>query len=184
MKTPQNMEVSRRGEYPQAQKAGFTLVEVALALMVVGIGLMAVFGLFTSGLDTDKASMDDTMSAFFAEDVMSALMAQAVTMRWDRLQYIGAIPAATDQWMNVSELTVRNTATWRTNKYVYNSIARGLPGQQFIEYAVRYRLDVRPIPGQLADYLAYVRLEVLPGEFGATDQVKRFYMELPNMKPR
>lgn len=168
-------------EMGRRREGGFTLVEVALALMVISIGLMAVFGLFTSGLDTDKASLNDTMAAFFAEDVMSAIMAHSVTMRWDRLQYIGAMPAATDQWMNVSELIVEPTATWHTNKYIYRHVP---PGEQFTEYAVRYKLDVRPIPGPLASHLAYVRLDVLPGEYGPTNDVKRFYLEIPNMKPR
>lgn len=158
---------------------GFTLVEVALAMMVIGIGLMAIFGLFFSALDTDKASQDDTMAAFFAEDVMSAIMAQSVTMEWARLQYdIAAIPAATDIWANVGQLTVIPTATWRTNRYINRWTE-----QQFTEYAMRYKLDIRPVPGALRNHLAYARLEVLPGEFGPTDLVRKFYVELSNVNP-
>lgn len=160
---------------------GFTLVEVALALMVIAIGLMAVFGTFTTGLDADKLAFDDTMAAIFAEDVFSALLSIVVTTRWDRIDKIEIPPAATDQWRFVSSLIVRPTDQWRTNSYFFDGAKRGFPESTIAEYSMRYKLIIDDIQGMP---LAYARLEVLPGAYGPTDRVKRFYLEFANMKPR
>ena len=56
-------------------KAGFSLVEVCLAIAVVGIGLLGVFSLFPAGLQMNKRNTDATVSAMFAEDVFHRLHA-------------------------------------------------------------------------------------------------------------
>ena len=55
--------------------AGFTLIEVALAVAVVVIGLLALFALITAGLDASKRAVADTQAAFFADNVFSGLAA-------------------------------------------------------------------------------------------------------------
>ena len=54
-------------------RAGYSLVEVTLALLVVAIGLTATFALFPEGLRASRASVDDSEIAMFAEYVFTTL---------------------------------------------------------------------------------------------------------------
>ena len=54
-------------------RAGYSLVEVTLALLVVAIGLVATFALFPEGLRATRAAVDDTEIAMFAEYVFTTL---------------------------------------------------------------------------------------------------------------
>ena len=54
-------------------RAGYSLVEVTLALLVVAIGLTATFALFPEGLKATRAAVDDTEIAMFAEYVFTTL---------------------------------------------------------------------------------------------------------------
>lgn len=55
------------------KRAGYSLVEVTLALLVVAIGLVATFALFPEGLRATRAAVDDTEIAMFAEYVFTTL---------------------------------------------------------------------------------------------------------------
>ena len=57
----------------QKSSAGYSLVEVTLALLVVAIGLTATFALFPEGLKATRAAVDDTEIAMFAEYVFTSL---------------------------------------------------------------------------------------------------------------
>ena len=59
------------------RKDGFSLVEVCLAILVIGFGLMVVFSLFPSGLRSGEAGTADTRNGLFAESVMAGLRANA-----------------------------------------------------------------------------------------------------------
>ena len=56
-------------------KAGYSLVEVTLALLVVAIGLTATFALFPEGMKATRAAVDDTEVGLFADYVFSTLAA-------------------------------------------------------------------------------------------------------------
>lgn len=56
----------------QAQ-SGFTMVEVALAILVVAVGLLGVFALFPVGLHAGRDAVDDTEVMMVAEAVLSNL---------------------------------------------------------------------------------------------------------------
>jgi len=160
----------------RSARGGFTLVEVALALMVIGIGMMAVFGLFSASLTFDKESKDDTYAAFFAEDILNSLRAAIPEMVWDEVDDKGKISiwsSARDNWLTPAALKVEVTDTWRTNKYINVQTA-----DRFPEYAIRYKLLIRKW-----DDIGRAVLEILPGEYGPTNVVKRFYIEFPNANP-
>lgn len=57
----------------RAPRAGYSLVEVTLALLVVAIGLTATFALFPEGLKSTRAAVNDTEMGLFAEYVFSTL---------------------------------------------------------------------------------------------------------------
>lgn len=55
------------------KRAGYSLVEVTLALLVVAIGLTATFALFPEGLKATRSAVSDTEMGLFAEYVFSTL---------------------------------------------------------------------------------------------------------------
>ena len=77
---------------------GFTLIEVCLALMIVGAGVLVLFGLFPAGLKEAEYSVGDTRVALFADFVMSGLHANARNITdWD-------------DWSDIGEFRSRATA--------------------------------------------------------------------------
>jgi len=54
-------------------RAGYSLVEVTLALLVVAIGLTATFALFPVGLRATRQAVDDTEISLFSEYVFTTL---------------------------------------------------------------------------------------------------------------
>jgi len=56
--------------------AGFSLVETALAVGVVGIGLIGLVGLYPAGLEMSRRAVQETYGGLFAEAVLNGLRAQ------------------------------------------------------------------------------------------------------------
>ena len=71
-------------------KAGFTLVEIALAILVVAIGVLAIFALLSSGLDNSVRAIDDTHAAMFADNVFNGLRAVSVSLAEKQNQLVGS----------------------------------------------------------------------------------------------
>ena len=61
-------------EKPQS---GFTLIEVALAVLVMGLGLLSVFSLFPSGVRFSEDSVSDTRAGLFADTVFNQMRIRA-----------------------------------------------------------------------------------------------------------
>lgn len=59
------------------RRAGYSLVEVTLALLVVAIGMTATFALFPEGLKATRAAVNDTEVGLFADYVFSTLAVTA-----------------------------------------------------------------------------------------------------------
>lgn len=57
---------------------GFTLVEVIVAIAIVGISLVLIMQLFSRGLRASRASCDYTRAVVHAKDKMEELMATPV----------------------------------------------------------------------------------------------------------
>ena len=64
-----NQTIQRR----QTGKQGFSLVEVALALLVVAIGFTAIFGLFPAGMQASRTAIEETEMSEFADFVFASL---------------------------------------------------------------------------------------------------------------
>lgn len=64
--------------------AGFSLIEVNLALFVVALGMLTMFTLFPAGLKQVEAAQSSTQEAMFAEHVFSTLRAKAMA-DWNSL---------------------------------------------------------------------------------------------------
>ena len=60
-----------------APKAGFTLMEVNIALLIMAVGLMGLLALFPVGLRQGDSATSDTTEAAFADLVLNAMRANA-----------------------------------------------------------------------------------------------------------
>src|ERR1043165_1889070 len=60
-------------------RVGFSLVEVVVALGVIGFALLAILGLFPIGLKSGRASIQETRANHLAEQVFSTLRSQPFT---------------------------------------------------------------------------------------------------------
>lgn len=155
---------------------GFTLIEIALALLVASIGLMGILGLFPAGLQMSKSAVDETQAALFAETVLNGVRAQAATSRWDRIRNGIDLPAPTpDVWNNPDQLRVRPTGNSFATLHYETPGSMSGGGSAYRDFSIRYRLQIVDIDG----LRKAVYLDVMPGEFG-NSVTNEFYMELYN----
>jgi prepilin-type N-terminal cleavage/methylation domain-containing protein len=63
--------------------AGFSLLEVIVAIGIVTVGVTAVLALFAAGVDTHKRSIDQTNAALAAQGLASELEARFTVARID-----------------------------------------------------------------------------------------------------
>ena len=67
-----------------ARRAGFTLMEVNLALLIMAVGLLGIFSLFPVGLRQSNATTADTAQATFATMLFNAMRANAqIVTNWN-----------------------------------------------------------------------------------------------------
>ena len=59
---------------------GFTLIEVALAVLAIGLGLMSIFALFPAGLQNAEDDAIDTRAALFADTVFEGIRGNAAML--------------------------------------------------------------------------------------------------------
>ncbi len=135
---------------------GFSLVEVSLALLVVGVGLLTVFSLFPAGLKQGEAGHEDTQTALFSDYVISTLRANVATLdanAWDNLISNPSGFINGSLWNELDPLEVGSIESVE-----FPTVVNDL--------YVRYVLDLDVInPGEI---LA-VSLYVAAGEFGTSD---------------
>ena len=63
-------------------EAGFSLIEIMLALAVIAIGLIAVVGLIPQGVQASRDAADNTLAATIAHDTFNYLRQQALQSPW------------------------------------------------------------------------------------------------------
>jgi type II secretory pathway pseudopilin PulG len=156
------------------RSAGFTLVEIALAILVVSIGLLSVFSLFPAGLVSNKAAIDDTYSAMFAEEVFYGYRAQVSVNPWASIESLTVPSRSPEKWAFTDQQIVRANRGWQTVQYRPLAL-----GGEAIDYALRYNFIVQRHP-ENPDNRAFALLEVLAGEVGPTNNPVRFYTEFFN----
>ena len=60
-------------------RSGFSLVEVVLALGVIAFSLVAILGVFPTGLASNRASINETRAAQLAQTIIATIDAQCAT---------------------------------------------------------------------------------------------------------
>lgn len=93
------------------QKAGFTLMEVAIAVAVVVVGVMSLFALISGGLNSSAKAIADTHAAMFANDVFSGLRAKSLDISEEGVA--GAWEQFWDDFQNsVTNISVAAPDAW------------------------------------------------------------------------
>ncbi len=66
--------------HPARRRGGFTLIEITIVLLIVGVALVGLMGLFPVGLRQATFATSDTAQAIFADQVFNMLHANASTI--------------------------------------------------------------------------------------------------------
>jgi hypothetical protein len=129
-------------------KRGFSLIEVCLAVLVIGLGLIPIFGLFPGGLRSMEEATADTRCALFTEVVMNGMRANAASMT-------NIADWTTGSFSNIAQGVVANSPLTTATPGVFKV--------QFPEIGsdwLRYRISVNEVT-----FSALV--EVCDGEYGS-----------------
>jgi len=148
------------------KSSGFSLIEVSLAILLVGIGLLSLFSLFPLALKESDLAIEDTQEALFADHVLSGI--------WGNAMAIDSWSA----WSNVTSFTEgiypvsSNMVVAAHNQYV----AFPEPEHDAVARPLRYRLTITPMVTDSPRKT--VRLEVKSGRYGVFTNAQVFFSEL------
>lgn len=157
-------------------RAGFSLVEVALAMLVVSVGLMGVFALFPHGTESNRKSIQETQIGLFAEYILNGFRYQAEREAWSDVRNVNAF--------DISPLG--SIYAWeRPDGVVAGDTVKSISYRVKLdpnieEMAFRYELRVGPVAGR--QDVKYLLLSVWPGLYGQSDATNsfEFYTEVYN----
>lgn len=160
---------------------GYSLVEVSLALLVIGVGMLAVFALFPEGLGAARRAVDDVETIMFAEHVFAALAYEAAdtNQTWDSFTSgMQLVRSHALEWNSQPIITVNSGFTTPRDFFwipFYYNPDWGVSTYKVASFT--YKLDVGNLPQPPGKY---IRLEVWPGEYqasGPSSRGKVFYRE-------
>lgn len=158
----------------QHGRQGFSLVEVALALMVVGVGMVAVFSVLPAGLTANKHAIDDSQTALFSEEVFNGFRSVAAVTNWASLGSAKLPNPVPHMWDGSVVLEIRPSAPG-TN--VYKSVWGG----KVVDYALQYTLTMTDVVGQ--PDIKGLTLLVWNGAYGRSVKPRVFYTEIRRSRP-
>lgn len=147
------------------RKDGFNLIEIALAIFVLSLGLLAIFGLFPHGLGMADIARQETQSGMFAESVFGALHAgHAAADTW----LPGAVAFELDEVKAAGggNHVIRNTSEPQEVRFPAHTDPRH-------QTYLRYSLELGALDNH--DQVGTALLRVRPGRRG--DQVHIYYTE-------
>jgi prepilin-type N-terminal cleavage/methylation domain-containing protein len=169
---------------PAGRTSGFTLVEIALALVVISVGVMAILALFPEGLTLSRETVEETRCAMFAEDVFNSYRSIArmpmFATNWD-----GFLDESNpDLVMSVPATSAWAAAQWPTNSLrpgdAVTPVILRAAGSAIEEMPLQYRLRIANNATHDGPDIAVLRLEVWPGLFTTNQPPYRFYTEIYN----
>jgi len=182
-----------------ASRGGFSLVELALALLVVSVGLISIIGLFPASLDMSKRAINETYATFLADSAIASYREAAKYVRWDQLENYSPIAPNTISkagavntdvfWKDSSDLRLIADNTIRTLVYTAGSTReKWNPGSGWVlpaswsmeDHALRYRLNIDDLDVANDPRVKTLTLEVWLGQFGntANEKPEVFYAEI------
>lgn len=156
----------------QRRRKGFSLTEVALAMLIVAIGLLTIFGLMSQSLDLGKDSTDDTQTGLFAEGVFNGIRSflDNSNVTWSMIGTFPIPVVAPDMWDDTDQNVIKVVPNAGTRQLILRPAA--LP--KFEEFVLRYNLQYEQDGRRLA-----ATLNVWPGLAGTgTTSQATFYTEI------
>ena len=165
--------------------AGYSLVEISLALLVAAIGIMAAFGLFPDGLSSSRKAIEATEVRSFAEFVFASLAFDAsnITNEWnndfppgDKLMWSHALakPGSVADQLQVIVSSAPQPYFWKPN-YWHSS---GSYKATYFTYTLTIGEGLSGPPSK------YARLEVWPGEYAIPPANEGFVFYREYLPPR
>jgi uncharacterized protein (TIGR02598 family) len=142
-------------------RSGFSLVEVALALLVAAVGLMSVMGMFPMGMEASRKAIDEGQAALFAQEIFNGFRAKIVMTNtaWSSVDSLKIGVPSPSMWSNGDTIEFQaNHSGTNIYEYKYETDMK--------DYAVRYVMTVRDslsVPG-----VKYMRLTLANGEYGGS----------------
>lgn len=160
------------------------MVEIALAILVFSLGVLAVFALFTRGIDQKAKAVTDTRRALFANNVFNGLRAKsteisatALSNEWE-VFWAGIIDGTT----NISVACGTTNGVWVNDMRIYgdnkiytniftNFALHARVNTNIVSHTLRYKLEIKlqDSSSQRTNAWARAVLRVWEGEFGATN---------------
>ena len=175
---------SRMQECDGCRSNGFTLVEVSLALCIVAVGLLVLFGLFPMGLQLSEYAVLDTQEAMFADSVLGVIEANAMAVdSWETWTNYVLLTRELVERMDMDGLDTSWT-DGGTNGWTIEDTAVGTGGMEFpkptsgadpytVPRYMRYRLKISgTAPGSP---LKSVELWARCSKYGDFDTRSAFY---------
>lgn len=164
-------------------RSGYSLVEISLALLVIGVGLLAALALFPEGLGAARRAVEDVSMATFAENVFAGLALEAgdadVNWNTDFQQGLRLMQSHSLQIANQPLVVVLPSANVISNSYWIPNYYADFVNMSYHRMAeFTYSLVIGPAPSGLPG--KYARLEVWPGQYPAGKPPSRgrvFYRE-------
>ena len=166
------------------KRFGFSMVEVALAVLVLGVGVLTVVGLMSGSLQMNKNGEDDLQMTMFANDVMegfraaASLQTNAATALAAGLSGITLPPVAKTVWAPYTQGLTIKQGNAQTFTYALTPTN--------IDATFRYNLSIQPasatasvgpMPQNVQPRTAAVLLDVISGAYGNT-VTQTFYTEI------
>jgi prepilin-type N-terminal cleavage/methylation domain-containing protein len=177
-----------------ARRAGFTMIEVTLALLVVAVGVLGAFSLIPAGLQTNRNAIEDTQMAMFAEMFFDSIrmQAEAPNIPWTSVATTAIfapgwrsgvtphMPTSRYFWGTAATTSMLVGGSVNSPRTYYQRT--GADATEPSELALRYATQqvVTATPNKSRG----VRLLVWP-EFGTTSlsNAREFYTEILNTQP-
>ena len=158
------------------KQAGFSLIEVALALLVASIGLLSLVGLLPFSLDMSKKAIDDSQLGLFGDNMMNGYRADLLMGSWGEWNSLNVGGTALDVWANKQDLGFRfkDGKASGINNYKYISPQPSGGAVEIVDLVTRFEFSVTNQP--FDSRLLSCNLELLPGEFGTN--ALHFYTEI------
>jgi Tfp pilus assembly protein PilV len=162
-------------------KSGIVMIEAALALIVLSMGVLTVFLLFARGLERAGQTDEEQQVALFADSVLEGLHAAAQyaaqtdpsagwTNFWTLLQKEEGhtnVTVAMPHFWAATNFNAAIRAGYLTTNVFRVDVTNGV---ELVNHALRYRLEVGPFAVDDQD-LRWVELKIWPGRFGSTSAV-------------
>ena len=168
------------------RRLGFSMVEVVLAVLILGVGVLSVVGLMSGGLQMSKGGIEDMQVAMFAGDIMEGMQRYAAVATNNtifRNQIRNAFtalpltPVAGPLWAGSQTIQLKTSLSAQPSVFYYAPQTASTN----VDFVCRYHLLVNTapadIPASQANRVAAIRMNVQGGRFGLTT-TQSFYREV------